>query len=302
MSQHGSINVAERDSDDAYDHRDVTAITHHYIEVEGARTHYLEAGEGDPLVLLHSGEFGASAELSWAPILPLLAAHHRTIAPDWLGYGETDKLHDFGGGAARRVRHMAAFVDALGITGAAFAGNSMGGSVLARVAATEQPAWPITAAILISGGGFAPHNHERQALLDYDGTPEAMRRMMRVLFHDPAPFLGDDYIARRVESSNRPGAWEAVAAARFKSPQVAPRSDFGQPDATPYERIRVPTLLIAGADDRLRAPGYADAIAGRIPSCTLRVFDRCGHVPNLEQPERTARCILEFLDTNGGEE
>lgn len=53
-----------------------------FADVEGMRTHYLEAGEGFPVVLLHSGEFGGCAELSWEFNLPALAEHFRVIAPD----------------------------------------------------------------------------------------------------------------------------------------------------------------------------------------------------------------------------
>jgi alpha/beta hydrolase fold len=66
-----------------------------FIEVDGMRTHYLEAGEGPPVVLLHSGEFGGCAELSWEYLIPDLAQHFRVIAPDWLGFGQTAKVHDF---------------------------------------------------------------------------------------------------------------------------------------------------------------------------------------------------------------
>jgi pimeloyl-ACP methyl ester carboxylesterase len=275
-------------------------IRSEFVEVDAVRTHYLTAGDGPPLVLLHSGEFGACAELSWEPILPALAERHRVVAPDWLGFGQTDKLVDFAGGTARRLRHMASFLARVGIDGAPFVGSSMAGTVLARVLSEPAPVLPVTAAVLMSGGGFVPLNDERQVLLDFDGSEDAMRAMMRVLFHDPAAALDDAYIARRLEIANRPGAWEAVAAARFKSPQVPPRSDFGQPDTTNYEAIAVPTLVLAGARDKLREPGYADAIAARIPGARLKVYEDCGHVPNLERPDAVAADILSFLDELDG--
>src|SRR5690606_30152672 len=85
-------------------------IASRYIVVDDIRTHYLEAGEGPPVVLLHSGEFGGAAELSWEFTIPALAAHYRVIAPDWLGFGRTDKVHDFTQGQARRLRHMRRFI------------------------------------------------------------------------------------------------------------------------------------------------------------------------------------------------
>jgi pimeloyl-ACP methyl ester carboxylesterase len=224
-----------------------------------------------------------------------LAKNYRVFAPDWLGFGETDKIFDFGGGTARRLRHMASVLDHLGIDRAPFVGSSMAGTVLARVLAEPDPVLPVSAAVLVSGGGFVPLNESRQTLLDFDGSEEAMRSMMRVLFHDPTRALDDRYIARRLAVANRPGAWEAVAAARFKSPQLPARSDFGQPDTTDYEAIDVPVLVLAGAQDELREPGYAEEIAARIPDSRVRVYENCGHLPNLEVPDAVTRDVVEFL-------
>jgi len=108
-----------------------------------------------------------------------------------------------------------------------------------------------------------------------DGTAEAMRAILRANFHDPAWAEDDAYIKRRVEASLAPGAWEAVAAARLKPPTMPPRSDFGQPDTIEYERIRYPTLVIAGAEDKLRLPGYHKAL-GRIPDSRIVVLAEAG--------------------------
>jgi pimeloyl-ACP methyl ester carboxylesterase len=88
---------------------------------------------------------------------------------------------------------------------------------------------------------------------------------------------------------------DAHPPARFKSPLAPARSDFGQADTTAYEAIEVPTLVLAGANDKLREPGYAEAIAARIPRGRVRVYENCGHVPNLEVPRDVAADILAFL-------
>ena len=64
-----------------------------YVEVDGMRTHYLEAGDGPAVVLFHSGEFGGGAETSWEYLIPALARHFRVIAPDWLGFGKIGRAH-----------------------------------------------------------------------------------------------------------------------------------------------------------------------------------------------------------------
>ena len=73
------------------------AFESRYILVEGIRTHYLEAGDTDAptVAMLHSGEFGGSAETSWEFNISALAEHYHVIAPDWLGFGRTDKVYDF---------------------------------------------------------------------------------------------------------------------------------------------------------------------------------------------------------------
>ncbi|MGH3967050.1 MAG: alpha/beta fold hydrolase, partial [Mycobacterium sp.] len=62
--------------------------------VDGLITSYLEAGAGDPIILLHGGEFGASAEIGWEHNISALAEHHRVLAPDMLGFGESAKVID----------------------------------------------------------------------------------------------------------------------------------------------------------------------------------------------------------------
>jgi 2-hydroxymuconate-semialdehyde hydrolase len=275
----------------------VSEYRHQLVDVGGIRSHYLEAGAGSTIVLLHSGEYGASAELCWERVIGPLGEHHHVIAPDWLGFGESDRIYDFGSGSGRRLAHMTTLLETLGVNDALFVGNSMGGTALARVAASGEPSWPMSGIALISGGGYAPDNAARRATLDYDGTPEGMRRIMRVLFHDPTWALREEYIERRVAASRAPGAWEVVSAARFKAPWIPARSQFGQPDTTPYEQISVPALVIAGAEDCLREPGYAGELAARIPDCRLAVYDECGHMPNLEHPERVVADLLGFART-----
>ena len=109
-----------------------------YVDVGGIRTHYLEAGRGPTLVLLHSGEFGGCAELSWEHNIGAFAEHCRVIAPDWLGFGRTDKLYDFAQGHRRVLSHMASFLREMRIDAADFVGNSMGGASVIRLADSKK--------------------------------------------------------------------------------------------------------------------------------------------------------------------
>ena len=267
-----------------------------FVQIEGVRTHYLEAGEGRSIVLLHSGEFGGCAELSWEFTIPKLAERYRVVAPDWLGYGETDKLYDFGGGQARLIRHMRRFVEVMGLEDSDFVGNSMGGSIFAQAVAREPHAYRLRSLVLISSGGFTPDNEHRRRMLEYDCTPDGMRSLLRAMFVNRQWSEDNEYVERRLRLSVRPGAWETVAAARFKNPVTPARQQFGRPDDTPYENITVPTLIIAGKNDKLRLEGYAEELQKHFRQAELHVLDGCGHCPHIERAKDVNQILVDFFD------
>lgn len=281
----------------------MTASGSRFLVVDGIRTHVLEEGFGPPVILLHSGEYGACAESSWSSLMPALAeAGYHAVAPDWLGFGRTDKMVDFADPTGRRMRHMAATIEALDLGPAAVVGNSMGGTYLAEGLARDEPGFRAAAAVLVSGGGFVPDNEARRAILDYDLTEEGMARILRTLMFSPALAEDPEYVRWRHRLSLEPGAWQCAASARLRPPGSEGGGEFGKVDTTPYENITVPTLLVAGADDPLRLPGYADEVAARIPDVELVVYPDCGHLPHIEHPERFRDDLLSFLDRRFREE
>src|SRR5947209_2721355 len=118
-------------------------VASHYVMVGDIRTHYLEAGQGEPLILLHSAEFGGRADFSWRYNIQALAGHFHVYAPDMLGFGGTDKLYSFTDPAGFRIRFVRDFMDTLCIPSAHFMGNSFGGSLILTVAAMPPVAWNI---------------------------------------------------------------------------------------------------------------------------------------------------------------
>ena len=274
----------------------MASVSSKFVVVDGINTHYLEGGNGPALVFLHSGEFGGAAEVSWEFNIDAFAEHFHVIAPDWLGFGRTDKVFDFEKGRARTLGHMRRFLEVMAIGEADFVGNSMGGSNLARIAAARPVILPIRSLVLASGGGYAPDSDARKKLLRYDGTDRSMREMLDGLFFDKEKWVDNaEYRARRQVFARMPGAWECASAARFKAPFVEATGQFGKPDATPYENIEVPTLLIAGANDELRLPGYAHEVGAKIPDSEVVVFDDAAHCPHIEHAEKFNQLAIAFL-------
>src|SRR6516225_11843951 len=123
-----------------------------------------------------------------------------------------------------------------------------------------------------------------------------MRRIVEALFYHPGYPADEDYVRRRYESSTAPGAWEAVAAARFRRPQDSTAGPSSTPSSTrPYERIRVPTLVVEGGDDKLLPSGWAAQIAKQIDGGRSVVVDKAGHCPQIERASAVNELLLDFL-------
>jgi pimeloyl-ACP methyl ester carboxylesterase len=146
---------------------------------------------------------------------------------------------------------------------------------------------------MICGGGEIQRNEHSAALYDYDATPAGMRRIVEALFADSAYPRDEAYVRRRYESSIAPGAWEALAAARFRRPGLEPPPLPSSKRA--YERIAVPTLVVEGAADKLLPAGWAAEIAAQIPDGRSAVVERAGHCPQIEQPDAVNELLLDFL-------
>lgn len=272
----------------------VAPLRRHEILVDGLETSFLEAGSGEPLVLLHGGEFGADAEICWEATIPALALHYRVLAPDLLGFGRTAKVVDFVDGRMRRLRHLARFVEAVDAIGAPCVGNSMGGMLALFDAASDRPLLTPGKIVTIAGGGAlrmeSPHT---QALFAYDGTTDAMRHIVAALFHGDAWPDDDSYVERRRALSLAPGAWEAVASARFRRP--AALQDARAPSAIAYNRIAARTLIVAGAKDKIKPDGWWQELTGQMPDTAVLVVPETGHCPQIESPGIVNDALIRFL-------
>ena len=270
------------------------------IDVGGLPTRYLTAGEGPPLVLLHG--VGDNA-LDWAWVVPALARAHRVYAPDLPGSGWSARSIDADYSPAFFERFVAAFVDALGVERAAVVGNSLGGLAALRLALAEPER--VTALGLLAGAGLgrkispalrslALPGYGRLAVACGKRPPGAAQRALgraALLFGRPrgipAKWLEEQYRLARL-----PGFLEAqLATVRA---QVGLR---GQREIV-LERLpslRVPTLAVWGERDRVLPHAQALEAISRIPDGSLELIPACGHLPQVERPERVADVLVRFL-------
>ncbi len=279
--------------------------TPHYVSacvrVGDHEVTYLAAGPenaGEAVLLLHG--FGAWSEVVWSSTIPALAARHRVVAPDLLGFGLSAKPSPSVFAAsdpfAYEVEFLIEFLDALGLDRVAVVGSSFGGGLALRLA-TNHPE-RVSRLVLVASMGLGRSIHPVYKLLASSlfgsriAQPDRarIRRMWSWVVHDPS-LITDRIVDRNFELLSEPGAIEVIVAARYGVNIAGQKIVF-------YEdlpRIGQPTLIVWGREDRIFPARHATRAARLIPSAELVVFERCGHLPPFECPEVFNHVVAEFL-------
>ena len=162
----------------------MTGYQHRTIVAGDIKTHFLEAGSGPDLVLLHGGEYGASAEITWRANIEALAKRFHVIAPDILGWGQTDKVYSFSDPAGMRIKHLQRFFETLGIGKAYFVGNSAGGGVILRAVVRQPAPFQIQKMVTICGNASVFKTTSQADLENYTPSIENMKKIVALLYHD----------------------------------------------------------------------------------------------------------------------
>jgi pimeloyl-ACP methyl ester carboxylesterase len=274
-----------------------------WFKVGGIGIHCLAAGSrGQPVVILHGGGFDA-AGLSFRKTIPVLAKQHRVFAPDWPGFGESDAMPR-NWCVEECVDFVADLLDALGLKRVILIGLSMGGAF--ALGFTLRSPKRVERLVLVDsvglGGGipgglvsyFALHlplvDELRWALLTR--VPTLARRNMCAPLLDRSGAAIEEAFGEIIRLARKPGAGAA-----FRQLQ---RSEYRWRGLrTNYlhrlSEIRVPTLIVHGAEDRLIPVACAQRAHCLIPHSQLQIIASCGHLPPVEQPESFNRIISSFL-------
>jgi 2-hydroxy-6-oxonona-2,4-dienedioate hydrolase len=256
--------------------------------VFGYKLHYLEAGRGEPIILLH-GTGGEGAR--WMPtIRGLAAANFRVIAIDQIGFGQSDKpLTIYHSGVF--AGFLAQFMKTIGVPKAAIMGQSMGAGV-ALYLAVHHPEM-VERLVLVDGGGYrsagdvqaAPNWHNRQ--IANAGTLEESREYMEKLYYDHS-FVTDKLVEQNLILRLR-------SAYTIESMQTANERGLGGVTEAEVRGIKAPTLLVWGMNDPLSSVANADKLNGAIKNSRKILFDKAGHYPFLEHADKFNQAVLEFL-------
>jgi 4,5:9,10-diseco-3-hydroxy-5,9,17-trioxoandrosta-1(10),2-diene-4-oate hydrolase len=277
----------------------------HYAEVApDLPMHYHQAGEqhGRTVVLLHGGGPGASAWSNFGPNIPVFADRLRTLAVDQPGFGRSGGPIEGGHYFTHSADALARLLDTLGIERVDLVGNSLGGGTSVRFALRH----PDRAGrlVLMAPGGLAanvlaPEPTEGiKKLYGFAAPPGPSRAklaaFLRTLVFDQA-LVTDELVEERYAAAADPARLAAMGV-MGRMFATDPQDGLLWRDAY---RLRQPTLLVWGREDRVIPLDGALLALKYIPKAQLHVFGGCGHWAQLERFDEFNRLVLDFL-TDGG--
>lgn len=275
--------------------RHMTAEMGHFLQVGPFRTHYLRAGQGPPLILLHG--LGGSAQW-WRPNLDALGRIRTVYAPDLPGHGLSDKpkvAYTLDMGRA----FLLDFLEAAHLPSADLLGHSTGGLIALDFAL----AYPqrVNKLILVDSAGLGREVSPflRLMALPLVGEllalpcPFLLRALLRHLLHDKS-LITPELVEQVRQERSAPGFRQALL--------IALRHGVGMKGMKPHiilterlPRLKPPALLLWGVQDQLLPFSQARKASGLLPSLRLHPFPHCGHVPNWERRDEFNAAVAEFL-------
>lgn len=264
-----------------------TTITERYVELSHGKTRVLEAGRGEPVILLHGAGYTSDAD-SWRLTIPALAARLRVLALDCLGWGLGDRLptaYSF----AYLVDHVREVQDALGLARTHLVGHSMGGWI-ASLLAYESPQ-RVDKLVLVASGGTA--TRPLPTMTQWNPPPEEqVRAELERRFGGREVDL-DQLMARQRQKLANADWIEAFRKVMAHMTDPITRARYNTRRRLPY--ITAPTLIIWGREDAVNPLAMGEETHRLIPGSRLLVFDGCGHDVPAERTEEFNRAVLEFL-------
>jgi pimeloyl-ACP methyl ester carboxylesterase len=261
------------------------------VQVSGGELAYVDEGDGPAVLLLHG--FPTSAHL-WRDLVPMLAPRFRAVAPDLLGYGDSDKPGQEAVTVRSQADHVRDLLDALGLERVAVVGHDIGGGI-AQLLAFEGlveslvlidsiclDSWPIEGVRMIQQADPATVDEEFVANLvsiTFDlgmGHPARLQEEDREEFvrpwrSDPPALIR---AARGIDGVGLVGTEEQLAS------------------------LDTRTLIVWGEDDPFQPSDLAERLGELLPGSTVALLPGCSHFVTEDAPEAVLPLISEYLRTH----
>jgi len=293
----GKLLMRPRDADWSRNRHVVFHSDHsRFVDIDGVRVHYQEAGDPNApaLVLIHGF---ASSTLVWSKVfLPLAEIGFRVIAIDMVGFGYSGKPRNGEYTIAGQASLLNSLLDRLNIKRATLAGSSYGGAV-AATCALDYPQRVQKLVLIGTVNNNRPLNYKLMRVFGSPvfgdvvsplliGSRRLLRRRMKRVY-DRHEWALDE---RRVDARHLPlraaGTQRAIirTVRRWDAERISREAHL----------IHQPTLLLWGENDREIPLADGERLHEQIPGSRLIVFLNCGHVPQEEYPEEFTKIVADF--------
>jgi 4,5:9,10-diseco-3-hydroxy-5,9,17-trioxoandrosta-1(10),2-diene-4-oate hydrolase len=262
-----------------------TPVEEKLVHAGSVKTHYLTAGKRKTVLLLHGNN--ASGAVSWYPVIGALATHFKVIAPDVVGYGESDK--PFASyGRPYFVSWLKNFLDALDLERVDLVGNSQGGSIALQFA-HDYPERVDKLVLADSGSlgkelplgavwGFIWNN----TFPSFFST----RWLNKFLIHD-ANKINKNWAQYSLQvlrtSRSKLVFWLGAGKATSPIPEDV------------LSEIHQKTLIVWGTEEKLFPISHAEKAHRLMPDSKIQLIEDAGHIPFFDQPDRFNNAVKQFL-------
>jgi pimeloyl-ACP methyl ester carboxylesterase len=269
-----------------------------FVTVDGLRIRYIEEGEGSPVILLHGGSLGSSADVFARNLGPLASAGFRAIAFDQPGFGYSDVPEDFSTGYRREF--VPKFIDALSLGKVALIAHSQAGSPAVALALKEPSRY--SHIVVLGTGSLLPRPEgegrdaavqqrlERRMATSEPSLDDTRKLLEANLFHHE--LITDEELAIRHKHSIGRNFENFVARTQLGGGNKDVKS-------TPlWERLvelDVPLLMIYGRNDKANAAARAALLKDKFPELHIHVVDDCKHLVPWDAADAIVELAVPFL-------
>lgn len=268
-----------------------------FVTLGGVKVHYLRAGEGPTVLLVHG--LGTSVVTWRQNVDPLVSAGYRVLALDLPGHGDSDKPRDLSYDPVAGAELLRHFLQSQDVQQASLVGSSAGGLVVSlfALAYPEQ----VEKMVLVAPGGLGRRVSWVLRLMSVPGLGELIYHpklqndndLSRQLFFQPPPFL-EDVLREMSRVRNLPGSRRATLKGVRSSVNL-----FGQRQRRyilhRLKGLSKPMMTVWGEEDRILPVSHAATVRRELPQTIVRVIPRCGHWPHMERAEEFNELLIRFL-------
>ena len=273
-----------------------------FISIEQyRRVHVMEFGDGKPLILVHGAGSGGPG---WHRQIAALASTRRVIVPDIPLFGISDIPSEIVAPRKQIADVILGLMDHLGIATADIAGHSMG--AVGTVGAMIREPQRFNRAMLISSPGFGRGLNPILRV----ATVRALKPFIRYDSRRDRGYFFDHFEAQKSGPSLERELWKDLhfhvgnrngATATFRDGLRVFTGLLGQRDVVPeeeLEKITTPTQLVWGDSDRIIPTRHGTRAVETIPGARLEIIENCGHIVQLEAPDRLTELMLDWFSVS----